>query len=400
MNPATSFIIGPADKANVYLMLTNGLIRIPNKPESALLTELIAKYPYASNLKSNVTALLKATLPITDLSLAAVSDAISEHIGSALDIILVDLRPFNLNVDLLHRLMVSVHEGANIKFTADEYLSLQPILGDSIKYVKPFEEANVADWKKAMDEGNKTKSRLYADLFASSSHLFTPDYIVKCITDVNYEGIFALDNWTITEDSLFEIMKKYADESKIIPDLRFEIMKKYVDESKIIADLRLKLISNRTLMDPLIKSHPHFYQEIYGRIDNEGTRISGSRKYCSVLDKDYLMVLEKKLEIHNIDGKKYVQILSVYPEIAKCASIIYAYLSKYKSFNEIMPHPDNTCSVGLDADNCLSIESGKNKTVQFINLNGKFSIDKTYFAVNPSIREYKRNSYCIYVRSD
>lgn len=379
-------IVGNPALANVYLMCAKGLIRAPSalNNNDTLIADLCARHKLDMDLKLHVHSVLSYTIPTFAPQIVNISSNISEHISSQSDFTIVDLTSYDIDVQKLHELLQSISTYEVKKLTAEEYWPMRDLLIDHIKYVQPFklDLTIVNAWKAAVQTNSKGIALIYADLFANRCHKFTDAEILDTLITVGHHEVFQSDHWSIPEDKVVEIMKKYVDQPSIDPDLR----------QKIISYIRLELLINKILCDPILKTHPNIYEALCELAEDCKQLESGIRN----MHEDFLIVRHNTGELLYINGNKYIPIRTAYPNVKQCVKIIKNYIETYESFDFTYQMGN---LIGTDPYYCIRDLSGD--YIWFVNHNSKMSIDFQKYSNVDCFQEYRGNSsLCIYVKNN
>lgn len=378
---SSTLLVGPADRATVFLMFGSGVIRAPPQlsKTDTLIQELIKAHPPTVDLNSVAKNLLGAILPLNNQALVPISNEITELLSSQINLTVVDLTTYDINVKLFHEILVQLHQNIQKKLTVDEYWPLRDLLNNHVKYIQPLNDEMIADWKKT-PVGDK-KNRIYEDLFAAASHRFTDVQIVDMLAYFTIE-VFKSDFWSITEDRLFKILKAYR--NKLI-----DIVESMND--CVYSFLKLNLLSNEALADPCLKFHPNIHQALCDRMKSKSDFESRPRYISEGLGKDFLIVHGNNEATITFNGKKYSRISNLYTE-QQCIELIYRYISTYSSFSGASYVPGRY--IGVGAYDRLE-HYGKDS---FIDSNGKMSINLKGFLTSKIIEEDNKINYCIYAQ--
>lgn len=113
----SALIIGPADKATVYLMFKDQIIKTPPvlSDNDRTIADLIKKHQINVDITQFARNLVKLTLPINNSFLAEISDEISSHIIMDCNLVFVNLKQYDIDVNLFFKLLMSIYENTDVK---------------------------------------------------------------------------------------------------------------------------------------------------------------------------------------------------------------------------------------------------------------------------------------------
>lgn len=393
--PSPTLFVGPPAQATVYLMLTRGCIVVPPvlSDSNTLIADLCQRNKIDFDFKTYLTNLVNVTLPLTEPRLSTISDKVGSRVSqNMVDMIFVDLTSYDVDINLFHRLLNSIHQDAPIKLTIDEYWNMRSLLNDHLKYAQlgDIDDNFSNTLVSIIASGCNEKIEMYIDLIASNSHKLNINLLIKFIHNIGCDIFFQSNYLTVTEDKLVEIMKEYIKNTK---DLGLPP----VDEREIFGYVRLELLSNKALTDPVLQFRPDMYLTLCERTVSGVQTVTKSR-HMSALNiyenKNFLIVRENTEEIVNINDITYTKLLNVYPDAKQCAQVIKKYINIHKSFE--MKFSSNHDFIGVSSNKYIQY---RNNTCHFARSpQSKMTVRLEKYNDNEFRLNDKHVPLCIYVR--
>lgn len=378
MSVLPPLIVGPADKATVYLLFKDQIIKTPPvlSDNDRTIADLIKKHQINVDITQFARNLVKLTLPVNNPFLSEISGEISSHIIMDCNLFFVNLKQYDIDVNVFFKLLTSIHENTDVNITIDEITSLRSLTTCYARFLPQFDaNTDVDKWMADIRDNNQERISIWEDLFAYASNNFTVEFITETIRKTGLGNIFSSRLWSIVEDTIYEIMQEL---NKTIPN---QDMYECID---------LPSLSNKYIKDASFRLHPDIHQILCDRLDNPSYTQTKCRCDTVPLSKDYLAVLESKSETHLLNGHKYIRLWAKYPDAKTCAKFISQYIKKYKSFDQ------------KKAD-CYFLRVGLHEKMVVNGTPIRFSNISTFVGIKDSDKieiEHNTGEYCVYVRDD